>query len=60
MRLVAFQNERGEIVMVNPNQVRCVVPLKNGSKIEFGPDHSISVAARIEAARGMLADEEEL
>jgi hypothetical protein len=58
MRLISFQTPKGQTVMVNPNQVRCVVSLSTGSKIEFARDHSILVTTGAEAAKSMLAEEE--
>jgi hypothetical protein len=58
MRLISFQTRKGQSVIVNPNQVRCVVSVGTDSKIEFGPDHSILVTTELEAVKTMLTDED--
>jgi hypothetical protein len=60
MRLVSFQTRKGQSVMVNPNQVRCVLSVGTDSKIEFGAGHSVLVTTRAEAVKSMLTDEEGL
>ena len=60
MRLVSFKTRNDQIVMVNPNQVRCIVSVETGSKIEFSSDHSISVTTGAERTKDMLADEDGL
>jgi hypothetical protein len=60
MRLVSFQTQSDQLVIVNPNQVRCVLSVGTGSKIEFSSDHSISVTTGAETTKDMLADEDGL
>jgi hypothetical protein len=60
MRLVEFQTQDGETVLINPDQVRSVRAQGTGSRIELDVDYFISVTTRVQAARGMLANEEEV
>ena len=60
MRLVSFKTQSDQLVMVNPNQIRCVLSVGTGSKIEFGSDHSIVVTPGAETVKDMLADEDGL
>ena len=57
MRLVPVQAQNGEIVLINPDQVRSVIVAGMGSRIEFGPNHAIPVTATLEAVQKLLADE---
>jgi hypothetical protein len=57
MRLVPVQAQNGEIVLINPNQVRNVIVSGIGSRIEFGPNLAIPVTATLEAVQKLLADE---
>jgi hypothetical protein len=58
MRLIAFQTQTGQSVMVNPNQVRCIISVGANSKIEFGHGHSILVTTGAEAVKNMLMEQE--
>jgi hypothetical protein len=57
MRLIPVQVQNGEMVLINPDQVRSVIVAGIGSKIEFSPDHAIRVTATLEAVQKLLADE---
>jgi len=47
MRLVPVQAQNGEIVLINPDQVRSVIVAGIGSRIEFGCDHAIPITQRL-------------
>jgi hypothetical protein len=57
MRLVPVQAQNGEIVLINPDQVRSLIVAGIGSRIEFGCDHAIPVTATLEVVQKLLADE---
>jgi hypothetical protein len=57
MRLVPVQAQNGEMVLINPDQVRSVIVSGIGSRIEFGPNHAIPITATLEAVQKLLADE---
>ena len=57
MRLVPVEAQNGEIVLINPDQVRSVIVAGMGSRIEFGPNHAIPVTATLEVVQKLLADE---
>ena len=54
MRLVSFRTRKGQSVLVNPNQVRCILSVGTDSKIEFGAGHSVLVTTEAEAVKSML------
>jgi hypothetical protein len=56
MRLVPLQAQNGETVLINPDQVRSVIIMGIGSKIEFGPDHAVPVTASLENIQKLLAE----
>jgi hypothetical protein len=56
MRLVPLQAQNGETVLINPDQVRSVIIMGIGSKIEFGPDHAVPVTATLENIQKLLAN----
>ena len=57
MRLVPVQAQNGEMVLINPDQVRSVIVAGIGSKIEFGRDHAVPVTHTLEAVQKLLANE---
>ena len=58
MRLVPLQAQNGETVLINPDQVRSVIIMGIGSKIEFGPGHAIPVTATLEAVQKLFVPDE--
>jgi hypothetical protein len=57
MRLVPVQAQNGETVLINPDQVRTVMVMGVGSKIEFALGHAVPVTATLEAVQKLLSDE---